>query len=69
MLKNCVNKLPLKNQTAMQDSPQKIVVKNCSSNDVSIMYFADEKIFYPATYRIADCTQLSQQRKKTLQQH
>ena len=47
MLKNCVNKLPRKTQTAIQDS----AAENCRrkiaylSNDVSIMSFADEKIF------------------------
>jgi len=57
MLKNCVNKLSCKTQTAMQDS----ATENCSRTNTRLMMLA--------THRITDCTQLPQQTKKTSQQN
>ena len=48
----------------------KIVVEKYSYNDVSICSsLTRREAIYPATHRITDCTQLSQQRRKTPQQN
>jgi len=45
ILKNCVDKLPRKTQTAIQDSPaENFSRKNYLTNDMSTVKFADEKI-------------------------
>jgi len=57
----------LREQTATQDSNCQDSAdeksKKYLSSDVSIMQFADEKI-YPATDTITDCTQVLQQTKR-----
>jgi len=68
MLKNCVNKLPRKTQTAIQDS----VAENCSRKNTRLTMRALCNLLtrrYLHSNPHTDCRQLPQQTKKTAQQN